>query len=219
MSNNFSKLWAQKRINQASIQRAQEAIHATGRALPCVVTAVSGSIVTVAFQVAQSNYTLPRITIPKAESNWIRNPTQVGDTGITVPADVYIGIISGLGSGLPNINVRPANLSALVFMPVSNKASPPQDQNAAQIQGPNGAIIQTTTGTASSVVTNQNGTTVTFGGASIVVNASGISMSFSGKTVALTSSGLTIDGILFDTHAHQYTPGTGAATNTGGPVS
>lgn len=218
MANNYAKLWAQKRINQASIQRAQEAIQATGRALPCVVTAVSGSIVTVSFQVAPGQFTLPKITIPKAESNWIRNPTQVGDTGITVPADTYIGIVSGLGSGLPNINVRPANLSALVFMPVSNKASAPQDPNAATIQGPNGFIGQTTAGTASSVITNTNGTTVTFGGAVLIVNASGISMSFGGKTVALTSSGLTIDGILFDTHTHQYTPGTGTPTNTGAPV-
>ncbi len=204
MANNFAKLWAQRQINQASIQRAREAIHATGRALPCVVTAVSGSVVTVAFQVSPSNYTLPRITIPKAESGWIRNPTQIGDTGITVPADVYIGIISGLGSGLPNLNVRPANLSALVFMPVSNKASPPQDQNAAQIQGPNGFIGQVTGGT-SSVVANTTNVVLTFGTSTITMNSTGIIFSSGGQTLELTPGGIMLNGLNFGAHYH-YVP-------------
>lgn len=217
MADNYAKLWIQKSLNQGAIRRAREAIQATGRALPCQVVKVSGSIVTVSFQVNSSVWSLPQVTIPKAESNWIRMPTQVGDFGWTVPADSYLGGVSGLGGGVADLAV-PGNLSALVFVPISNKNAPPVDQDAAQIQGPNGAIIQTTTGTTSSVVTNQTGTTVTFGGASLIVNASGITMSFGGKTVTLTSAGLTIDGILFDSHTHLYTPGTGTPTDTGGPL-
>src|SRR6185437_12230915 len=76
-----------------------------------------------AFEVT-SSITLPNITIPKAESNWIRMPTQVGDKGWTVPADAYLGAISGLGGGTPTLS-RPHNLAALVFVPVSNKNDPP----------------------------------------------------------------------------------------------
>ncbi len=232
MSQNYAKLWAQKRLNQASIQRAREAIHSTGRCLPCTVTAISGSFVTVSFLVAQTKFALPQITIPKVESNWLRNPTQVGDTGITIPADVYIGIVSGTSNTDPDISIRPPNLAALVFLPVSNKNSPPPNQNAATVQGPDGAVIQTTSGTASSVITNTSGTTVTYGTNTLVVNGSGItgtvgssaltitsstiSLSAGGQTFELSSAGVSINGLNFGTHYHTgVTTGTG---NTGGPA-
>lgn len=199
MPSQFSKLWIQRGQNQTAIQRAAQAIEGLGRALPCRVVSVSGAIVTVAFEVQPSPWPLPQITIPKAESPWIRMPTQVGDYGVTMPADAYLGGISGLGGGVADI-ASPANLSALVFVPVSNAGSPPVDQNAAQVQGPNGAIIQTTTGTTSS----------------IVVNSSGITLTYGGKVVTLNASGFTIDGILFDSHVHGgVSPG---GSNTTGPV-
>ena len=200
MPSQFSKLWLQDTQNRIAILRARLAIQSQGRALPCHVEAVNGAIVTVAFDVSPSPWPLPQITIPKAESPWIRMPTQIGDKGMTVPADAYLGGTSGLGGGVADIS-EPGNFSALVFVPVSNSGSPPVDPNAAQVQGPNGAIIQTTTGTASSIVVNQNGITLTYGS----------------KVVTLNASGLTIDGILFDTHTHLYTPGTGTPTDSGGP--
>jgi hypothetical protein len=108
-------------------------------------------------------------------------PTQVGDLGYTAPADVYLGGISGLGKGIARF-IRRGNLSNLVFTPVSNANSPPIDPNAAQVQGPNGAIIRTTTGTTSSVVTDQNGTTITFGTTTFVLNATGITLTVGGQT-------------------------------------
>ena len=194
-----TKNWFQRDINQAAINRARDVISREGMALPCVVTGVSGSLVTVSFEVDSTPYTLPQITIPKAESPYFRQPTQIGDTGITIPSDVYIGFISGMSSELPKIGVQPGNLSALIFVPVSNKNDPPSDQNAAIVQGPDGAIMRTLDGTVS-----------------IVLNSSGITMTLGSKVVALTSAGLTIDGILFDTHHH-----TGVSTgggNTGGPA-
>ncbi len=187
--NNASKLWVQKTLNQAMIARAAAAIQSTGRSLPCRVTAVNGSIVTVSFQTNNAGYVLPRITIPKAESAWIRHPTQVGDTGITIPADTHIGIISGLGGTIPNIANKPGNLSALVFVPVSNSNSPPPDANAALVSGPNGVINKTTTGTTSSVVTNQSGTVVTFGTVTITVNASGVTIDAGGQPINLVGTG------------------------------
>ena len=201
MANNSTKLWVQRNLNDTAIQRAQQAIQSTGRALPCSVVAVNGSLVTVNFEVDSTPWTLPRITIPKAESPWVRMPTQVGDFGLTIPGDVSLAGVTGMGAGIANM-ARRGNLATLVFLPLSNKNSPPIDPNAAQIEGPNGAIIRTSSGNAS-----------------LTVNDDGISMSFGGKTVTLNSSGLTIDGVLFDTHTHLYAPGTGTPTETGGPQS
>lgn len=181
MDDNYGKLWLQKTTNQLAVTRAQQAIKSLGRALPCRVTAVSGAIVTVAFEVNAAPWNLPQISIPKAESPWIRMPTQVGDKGVTMPADVYLGGVSGLGGGVASMLQR-GNLSALVFVPVSNSGSGPIDQNAAQIQGPNGAIIRTTTGTTSSIVTNDSGTTITFGTTTLTVNAAGITLTVGGQT-------------------------------------
>lgn len=181
MSDDHSKLWFQQNLNQAAINRAEQAIKSLGRALPCRVTAVNGAIVTVEFEVDTAPWTLPPITIPKAESNWIRMPTQVGDKGVTAPSDLYLGGISGLGGGRADMRKR-GNLSTLYFVPISNAGSGPIDPNAAQIQGPNGAIIRTTTGTTSSIVTNQSGTTITFGTTSLVINASGIVLTVGGQT-------------------------------------
>lgn len=181
MADNFSKLWLQKSQNQLAINRAAQEIRKQGRALPCRVTAVNGAIVTVEFEMDTSPWTLPPITIPKAESPWIRMPTQVGDFGYTAPADVYLGGISGLGGGVARF-LRRGNLSNLIFTPVSNANSAPDDPNAAQVCGPNGAIIRTTTGTESSVVTDTNGTTITFGTTTFVVNASGITLTVDGQT-------------------------------------
>lgn len=181
MADNFSKLWLQKNQNALAINRASQEIKRQGRALPCRVTAVNGAIVTVEFEMDTSPWTLQPITIPKAESPWIRMPTQVGDFGYTAPADVYIGAISGLGKGIANF-LRRGNLSNLVFTPVSNANSAPDDPNAAQVCGPNGARIRTTTGTTSSVVTNTSGTTITFGTTTLVVNAAGITLTVGGQT-------------------------------------
>ena len=184
MADNFTKLWLQKTGNQQAVARAEQALQSMGRALPCRVVSVSGSIVTVAFEVDSTPWTLPNITIPKAESQWIRTPTQVGDFGITVPSDVYLGGVSGLGGGVATM-ANPGNLSALVFVPIANKAFSSVNTNAAYIAGPEGAVIQTQDGSSS-----------------ITVNESGITMKFGGKTVVLDGTGFTIDGILFDTHVH-----------------
>jgi len=181
MADSYEKLPLQTSQNRLAINRARLEIERQGRALPCRVTAVNGAIVTVEFEMDTSPWTLPPITIPKAESNWIRMPTQVGDFGVTMPSDVYLGGISGLGGGTADFRRR-GNLSALVFVPVSNSGSPPIDQNAAQVQGPNGAIIRTTEGITSSIVTDQSGTTITFGSTTLVVNATGITLTVGDQT-------------------------------------
>lgn len=187
MASNYGKVWLQKTSNQLAINRAKQAIENTGRALPCRVVSVNGSIVTVAFEMDASPLTLPNITIPKAESAWVRTPTQVGDMGMTMPADVYLGGVSGLGGGVATFAPQGA-LSTLVFVPVSNANSPPVDQNAAQIEGPNGAIVQTTTGTLSKIVTDTSGTTITYGSTTATVNSNGITLNGTNIDVTGTTS-------------------------------
>jgi hypothetical protein len=217
MSENYAKLWVQRSANQTAINRAQQAIENLGRALPCRVVKVSGAIVTVAFEVNSAPYTLPNITIPKAESPWIRMPTQVGDKGVTMPADAYLGGVSGLGGGVATLT-RPGNLSALVFVPISNSGSGPDDPNAAQIEGPNGAIVRTSDGVSSAVV-SETGVTLTFGTTSLVVNAAGITMTFGTQTIVLNGSGLQINGESYENHTHGYFPGTGAKVQTDPPIN
>jgi hypothetical protein len=107
------------------------------------VTAVSGSIVTVKFEVNAGPITLPPVTIPVAGPEYIRYPIQVGCQGFTVSADVYIGNITGLGPATAPSLAPPGNLSALVFFPIGNKNfSATDDTNAVVIYGPDGVILR-----------------------------------------------------------------------------
>lgn len=130
-------------LNQIAQKKAHDLIQLTGRALPASVTAVSGSIVTVKFEI-QTSYTttLPKVTIPLFGPEYIRYPTQVGDKGMVIPADTFLGGMSGLGSGVASL-AMPANLSALVFMPIGNKNfSATDNPNATLIYGPDGVILR-----------------------------------------------------------------------------
>ncbi|MDE3023862.1 MAG: hypothetical protein KGI54_18755 [Pseudomonadota bacterium] len=214
MADNYDKLWLQDTLHRNARLRALEAIQTLGKALPCVVVGRNGSIVTVAFEVDAAPWTLPNITIPKLESPYMRSPTQVGDKGMTIPADAYLGGISGLGGGTASLTQR-GNLSTLVFIPVSNAGNPPSDPDAVINEAPNGVINKTLTG-SSSCVTNQNGTTVTFGTTVLEVNATGIIMTVGSYVVEVTSSGLTINGQSFVAHEHSGV--TSGSSNTGGVV-
>jgi hypothetical protein len=141
------KLPLQQSLNELATNRALEAIQRTGRALPCKVTAVNPkslgySIVTVSFDVQGGPWTLPPLTLPKAESQWLRAPTQVGDFGITVPADTFLGGVSGLGNGVADITVDYGNLSTLVWVPIgSTSFGAAPDPKKAWVNGPNGAVL------------------------------------------------------------------------------
>lgn len=192
----FDKLWFAQSVNQAAINRVSEAVGRLGAALPCSVSAVSGSFVTVKFEVDTSPWVLPEITIPKSEGPWIRSPTQIGDFGLTVPADAYLSHVSGQGGGTPDLK-RPGNLASLVWVPVASKTFSSVNTNAALVQGPEGAVIQTDDGSSS-----------------VTISKTGITLSFGGNVVTLDASGFTIDGILFDTHVHGGVT-TGSSSTTG----
>lgn len=146
-------------INQFAENKVRDAIALEGKAIPASVTAVAGSIVTVKFEL-NAAYPLPSVTIPMAGSEYIRIPVQVGDKGMVTPSDFYLGGVSGLGGGTAGVNL-PANLSALVFIAISNKGwSTAEDPNKVILYGPNGAILRTVDKTAM-VNVDPNGVTIT----------------------------------------------------------
>lgn len=117
-------------------------IQRLGMCLPAVVKAVNGSIVTVSFQV--QGVQLPQVTMPVFGPEYIRYPIQVGDKGMCVSADTYLGGMSGLGTGTADLSRR-GNLSMLVFLPIGNKNwTATDDANAVVIYGPDGVILRDT---------------------------------------------------------------------------
>ena len=179
MPDNYDKLPLQSSVNLIAQNRALEAIQSTGRALPCQVTAVTGSIVTVAFQVnipyvkpdsTIGYYTLPPLKLPKAESQWLRAPTQVGDLGMTVAADTYLGGISGLGKGTAALGVDYGNLATLVFVPVAsvNYGAAP-DLAKAWVNGPNGSVVSDTAQTVGIVIDKTLKTVTIYAGTQTIV--------------------------------------------------
>lgn len=186
MADNAQKTPIARSLNLFAERKALDAIQVLGKALPCHVTAVQGQIVTVAFDV-DAPFTLPSVTMPIATSVYDWLPVQVGDKGYTAPADAYLGGISGLGGGVASLT-QPANLSALVFTPVSNAAwaVPGGDPNMRVVQGPDGVRIQDTTGAVLATFSK----------------TAGISMSFGGHTLVINATGVIIDGRDFINHEH-----------------
>lgn len=186
MSGNALKTPFIRSLNRAAQKRALDAIQTLGKALPASVIAVSGSIVTVKFELS-GPYTLPQVTCPMFGPEYIRYPTQVGDKGVVFPADAYLGGITGLGGGIADLTI-PANLSALVFFPVANKGwSASDDPNAVVIYGPDGAIVRNTANTASIKLASSGITLSDSHGNIIAMGSSGIKFTSGGVTVGATT--------------------------------
>lgn len=169
-------------LNDFATQKALDAISELGMSLPATVTAVQGSIITVSFDIQSTIFTLPNVTIPKAESEWLRSPTQVGDHGMVMPSDVSLGASSGLGGGTATLGIIP-NLSALVWVPVANQSWEMDDEGSALINGPNGVIIRdkgknciVTIGTTQITVNGKTELLLEVGAVNITVTSNGIAL-------------------------------------------
>ncbi len=204
MDHDADKLWLQQSLNQVAVARAADAIQKLGSALPCRVVEVTGSLVTVAFEVDSAPWVLPQITIPKLESQWIRTPTQIGDFGLTIPADAFLSNVSGGGGGLPGLQ-QPGNLGALAWLPVASSGFPGVNINAAYVAGPQGAVIGTS-----------DGNTV------ITANEAGVTITAAGKTWTFGSAGFTMaNAVVAETHIHDQGVDSHGDTEqpTGGPIT
>jgi hypothetical protein len=151
MSNNSLKTPLSKSLPELTQKKILDAMHLTGKSLPCHVISVDGAIVTVAFDVS-SDFTLPQVTVPLFGPEYIRYPIQSGDKGAVIAFDARLGGNSGLGSGVPDLS-QPANLTALVFLPFGNTEWASVDPDAVTIYGPNGVVLRDTGSNCTFVLT------------------------------------------------------------------
>ncbi len=149
-------------LNALITQKVSGANQSTGRSYPVRVVSVENSFVTVAFDL-NTPYTLPQVTVPVMESKYIRLPIQVGDLGIVISADTYIGNVTGVNNVTPDLT-PPFNLSALVYVPVSNMNWASINPNAVVITAPNSGpiILDATSVIATQNLSAGNGLTGTF---------------------------------------------------------
>ena len=172
MSNNAQTTPFVKSLVNYTRAEISAQIQQLGQALPVTVVSVQNAMVTVNFDLT-GPITFPQIEVPQAISRYARPPTQVGDKGFVVAADAYLSSSTGLGTGTAVYNQQPANLSALVFVPLSNTGWPSVDLNAYNITAPNGCVIKDDTG-ASVITLTPTSITLAHGASSIVIDASGV---------------------------------------------
>ncbi|EOW6510874.1 hypothetical protein ACOZXQ_000594 [Cronobacter malonaticus] len=128
-------------MNNFADQKISCAMQMAGKVLPASVVERSGHMITVSFLLRDIPYTLPQVTIPLFGPEYIRYPMKKGDKGIVIPADAYLGGVSGLGGGIADLT-SPANLSALVFLPTSNTEWENVDYNVLTLYGPEGVTLR-----------------------------------------------------------------------------
>jgi hypothetical protein len=202
---NYSTLSVQAKLNQHASAKAQAAIAQLGRALPCSVVSVNGALVTVKFEVQSGiPWTLEQLTLPKAESQWLRVPTQIGDYGITVPADTDLSQISGQDGGVADMSVNYGNLSTLVFVPVASTAfAAPPRANIAWANGPHGARVGDSANAAYLDCNSDTGT--------VTIHAAGKSWTFGAAGLVMST------GVIAETHLHGGVQG--GPSDTGPPIA
>lgn len=181
MSDNTRKTPLVQSLSNYTKKSIAGSLQREGQCLPCHVVANDNSIVTVAFDV-QSAFTLPTVKMPVYGFEYVRYPIQVGDKGLALPADVYLGGQSGLGTGTATL-VQPSNLGALVFLPFSNTAWSDVDPDAVTIYGPNGVVLRNTDSTSSLILVpggialvGEDYVTITVGSTVLTINAAGFSL-------------------------------------------
>lgn len=145
MSGNQQKIPFVSALSRFAENKIDDGNQLLGKSLPCSIKAVvSSSVVTVKFEVQNTDplgQTLPPVTVPVFGPEYIRYPFQVGDKGIVISADAYIGGVSGLGGGVATL-VQQGNLATLVFLPIGNKAwAPTTSPTATVLYGVNGGGV------------------------------------------------------------------------------
>jgi len=116
--------------------RQSRALQVPGRSLPCTVASVvSSGLVTVNFEVDSGGPPLPvSDPIPIEYPEYIRYPIQVGDKGLVLGADAYLGNISGQGPETVPDLTQPMNLGALSFVWLGNAGwDSPLDPSALEL--------------------------------------------------------------------------------------
>ncbi|BBE76262.1 hypothetical protein [Phytobacter sp. MRY16-398] len=144
-----------KSMNNFSEEKILQAMELAGKTLPATVVSRSGKMVTVSFSLTNIPFTLPQVTIPLFGPEYIRYPMQPGDKGIVIPADAYIGGMSGQGGGTADLT-QPPNLSALTYLPISNTEWSDVDGEVLTMYGPEGVTIRDKASNSTFLLTPQS---------------------------------------------------------------
>lgn len=182
-----------------------------GQSWPCHVVAVQGQIVTVAFDVAApAGITLPQVTCPVATSIYIRLPVQVGDKGYVTSASTRLGSATGLGTGLPEMEL-PTNMGAMVYCPIGNTGWSDVDPNALNLNAPNGVVLRDTNNQCTYTQT-PTGITIQVGSTTITVDGSSVTINTPQTTI---NGNLTVNGLITGTQGFNISGGSTTAQITG----
>lgn len=144
MTGNAQKVPFAASLSEYTRRAIDQAIKSTGRGLPASVVSVQAGrgVVEVKFELTNTGYNLPNVTIPLFGPEWIRYPLTAGTKGVVIPFDTSIGNMSGLGPQSANLG-RVANLSSLVFLPVGNSSfADPGEPDRLVLYGPDGAVLR-----------------------------------------------------------------------------
>lgn len=218
-------------MNRFTERKIENALQKSGKVLPASVVKQTGNMITVSFELRDIPYVLPQVTIPLFGPQYIRYPMQPGDKGIVIPADTYIGGVSGQGGGIADMT-PPANLSALVFLPISNTEWQGVDGQVVTVYGPEGVTLRDSGSNTtfllkpdSIAISTPDSFTVTVGGT--VFSLTGSEWSLSGQaghlqdSVASTSPAIMHAGwqsLLTWLNSHEHSNGNDG-NDTGGPTS
>lgn len=218
-------------MNRFTERKIENALQKSGKVLPASVVKQTGNMITVSFELRDIPYVLPQVTIPLFGPQYIRYPMQPGDKGIVIPADTYIGGVSGQGGGIADMT-PPANLSALVFLPISNTEWQDVDGQVVTVYGPEGVTLRDSGSNTtfllkpdSIAISTPDSFTVTVGGT--VISLIGTKWSISGEaghlqdSVASTSPAIMHAGwqsLLTWLNSHEHSNGNDG-NDTGGPTS
>lgn len=229
--NDAQRLNFAKSLNNFAEKKIKEAIEITGKVLPATVVKQSGKMITVSFSLTNIPFTLPQVTIPLFGPEYIRYPMQPGDKGIVIPADAYIGGMSGQGGGTADLT-QPPNLSALTYLPISNTEWQDVDQEVVTVYGPEGVTLRDAGSNTtfllkpdSIAISTPDSFTVTVGGTVFSLTSSGWSLS--GQTGHLQDSDASTSPAIMHAgwsslvdwlNSHRHTNGNGGG-NTGTPTS
>jgi hypothetical protein len=211
MFNVNQKIPVSQSLNQLVDRKIDDASLMSGRQYPCKVVGVTGSVVTVAFDVTLPNQNLPQITVPVFGPEYIRYPIQVGDLGFLVSADVSIAKISGLGGGTASPDdTNWGNMSQLVFFPIGNKNWFSVDGNVLFMYGPNGVEL-TTSNRDCTLVLSSTGISINLNGGNLTVNNGNVTINGNVTTNGtLTNNGTNVGS----THVHGGVQAGGSNTST-----
>lgn len=218
-------------MNRFAERKIENALQKSGKVLPASVVKQTGNMITVSFELRDIPYVLPQVTIPLFGPQYIRYPMQPGDKGIVIPADTYIGGVSGQGGGIADMT-PPANLSALVFLPISNTEWQGVDGQVVTVYGPEGVTLRDSSSNTtfllkpdSIAISTPDSFTVTVGGT--VFSLTGSKWSLTGDaghlqdSVASTSPAIMYAGwqsLLAWLNSHEHSNGNDG-NDTGGPTS